>query len=127
MNNKKGQSLVEVIFSITVVVLVLTGIVALAVSTSKARRMTFERQKATEMAQELIENKVNEVKKDPEIFWNSTKYDHNGVLTNEKFPGYTYSIRYSGCDTSKCTVIFTVNWNVGQSLSVQRFFSSKGL
>lgn len=127
MKNNKGQSLMDVIFSITTVVLVLTGIVALAVNTSKTRRVIFERQKATELAQKIIEREVNSVKNDTSGFW-ETKKTNTQSSSVDDFPGYIYGVVYSyGADGNSCNVKIIVNWGVGQSLSVQRFFSKKGL
>ena len=45
MKNKKGQSLLEVIFSIGVVVLVLAGVAILVVNTTKAKRISWKEKK----------------------------------------------------------------------------------
>lgn len=127
MKNKKGQSLIDMIFSMGIVMLVLTGVVILIVSTAKVKRLAFERQKAIELSQLLIDNKVLEIKNDPLGFWNVS---HSGVpYPNESdpdFPNYFYNIGYSNCNNQACDITFTITWGDNQALSVKRFFSRQG-
>lgn len=129
MKNKKGQSLIDVIFSIAMVVLVLTGVVVLIVSTAKVKRVAFERSRAIELSQKIIDAEVKKVKDDPLSYWSSAKNDFNG--TDSDFPGYDYRIQYD-CDivggpSDNCSIIFNINWGDNQSLSVERFFSRRGI
>lgn len=126
MNNKKGQSLIDVVFSIGILALVLVGVMMLVVSTTKAKIMTSERQKAIQLSQLLIENKVVEVKNDMLSFWNSEHVGGVGV-TKTDFSGYLYDVEYSDCDSDSCKIIFTVKWGDSQSLSVERLFLRQGL
>lgn len=128
MKNNKGQSLIDVIFSIGIVVLVLTGIIVLVVSTAKVKRMTFERQKAVELSQLLIEDKVLEIKNNSAIFWDGDKSNQSDK-TYTGFDGYLYDVEYENgnCDTQKCNIIFTVKWGNTQELSVERLFLRKGI
>jgi hypothetical protein len=127
MKNNKGQSLIDVIFSIGIVVLVLTGIVVLVVSTAKVKRMAFERQKAVELSQLLIEGKILETKNN--VFWSeTTPYRVDFGSTNPNFSDYTYDVGYSGCNNIQtCNIIFTVRWGDSQKLSVERLFSRQGI
>jgi hypothetical protein len=130
MNNKKGQSLIDVIFSIGIVVLVLTGVIVLVVSTAKVKRMAFERQKAIELSQLLIENKVLESKNDQTVFWNGGySNDDKPVSDFGDFSGYQYTVDSDpSCNNQSCKLIFTVKWEgVGKSLSVERLFLRKGI
>ncbi|HPT66318.1 MAG TPA: hypothetical protein PK257_03360 [Candidatus Woesebacteria bacterium] len=132
MKNKKGQSLIDVVFSIGIVVLVLTGVIVLVVSTAKVKRVAFERQKAVELSQLLIENKILESKNDPTAFWNGGYSSDDKPVTDfgDDFDGYQYSIDPGlGCtDKQSCNLIFTVKWEgIGQSLSVERLFLRKGI
>jgi hypothetical protein len=126
MENNKGQSLIDIIFSMGVVVLVLTGVVILIVSTSKVKRITLERQKAVELSQILIEGEVKKTKDDPLAFWSLPKND-----INDSADGYNYNIDYdcdiSGSSDDNCNVVFTINWGDNQNLSVKRFFLRKGI
>lgn len=129
MKNNKGQSLIDVIFSMGIIVLVLTGVVVLVVSTAKVKRLAFERQKAIELSQKLIENKVSEIKSSQTVFWDNNKVNKSNQLY-AGFDGYLYDVVYQNgnCDNQKCNVIFTVKWEgVGQSLSVERLFLRKGI
>ena len=133
MKNKKGQSLVDVIFSIGIIVLVLTGVVVLVVSTAKIKRINSQRQKAVELSQLLIEDKISEIKDDPSTFWNSAE-DHvfnseNAGNFGEDFVGYTYVLEQKNCnDHNSCDIIFNISWEDGtQSLSVKRLFLKNGI
>ncbi len=98
MKKNKGQSLIDVIFSMGIVVLVLTGVVILIVSTAKVKRLAFERQKAVELSQLLMENKVLEMEYDPLIFWNTATNkiveDQEGEDINSNFSGYLYDVEF---------------------------------
>ena len=54
MNNNKGQSLIEILFSITVVILVLTGVVSLMVKVLNVRGEASLRQKAGNLSTIII-------------------------------------------------------------------------
>ena len=128
MKNNKGQSIVDLIFSIGIITLVLTGVLVLIVSTAKIKRISLERQKAVELSQLLIEKKTLEIKENKQVFWEGL-----GSLTNKtgtiepNFPGYNYDISYNGCGGNSCKVIFTVNWGDNQKISVEKFFSKQGI
>lgn len=132
MKNKSGQSLIEVIFSMGVVILVLVGVVMLMVVTAKAKRIAWERQKAIELSQLLIDEQVNYFKDENNSlnFWNALSYSST-TGTNTDFPGYSYIIEYKDCNSGNfvgsCKFVFTITWGDSQSLSVERVFSRKGL
>lgn len=130
MRNKGGQSLIEVIFSMGIVILVLVGVVMLMVVTAKAKRISWERQRAIELSQLLIDEKVNYFKdKDNALnFWNAP--NHNNVVNqnNNGFPDYLYNISYENCTNGiSCRIVFTIIWDDSQSLSVERLFTREGL
>lgn len=130
MNNNKGQSLIDVVFSIGIVVLVLTGVVVLVVSTAKIKRVTFERQKAVELSQLLIEKQILDIKNDTLGFWDGAKnnsINNQGSNIGSGFIDYNYDIVYSDCNNQSCNVIFTVKWGDLQELSVERFFLRRGI
>jgi len=132
MKNKKGQSLIDVVFSMGIVVLVLTGVVVLIVSTAKIKRLAFERKKAVELSQKIIETEIKTMKDNPLSFWSLPKDGISDLknLTDDNFTGYTYDINYdcsiSGNSNDRCDVTFTVNWGDGKELKVNRFFSRQG-
>ncbi|MFA6185251.1 MAG: hypothetical protein WCT51_00020 [Candidatus Shapirobacteria bacterium] len=129
MKNNKGQSLVEVIFSMGIVILVLVGVVMLMVVTAKAKRIASERQKAIELSQLLIEDKVNYFKDENNIlsFWNAPSHTNITNQSNTDFSGYSYDTTYDNCDNNSCKIIFTITWGDSQRLSVERVFLRKGL
>lgn len=130
MKNNKGQSLIEVIFSMGVVILVLVGVVMLMVVTAKSKRIASERQKAIELSQLLIEDKVNYFKDENNMlnFWNNISglTDESNIPRNG-FSGYLYDVNYDNCNSNSCNIIFTIKWGDSQTLSVERVFSRKGL
>ena len=130
MNNNKGQSLIDIIFSIGIITLVLTGVVVLVVSTARVKRMAFERQKAIELSQLLIENKILESKNDQTVFWNGGYGDDSKPVTDfGDFSNYQYTIDPDpSCNNTSCNLTFTVRWEgADQSLSVSRLFLKKGI
>lgn len=133
MKNKRGQSLIEIIFSMGVVILVLVGVVMLVVITARAKRMASERQKAIELSQLLIEDRINFFKdKDSMLtFWNDASGLDNTTETNKTrtdFPGYFYDVKYVDCSSNSCKIVFVIKWeDSNQTLSVERFFSRTGL
>lgn len=131
MKNNKGQSLIEVIFSMGVVILVLVGVVMLMVVTAKAKRIASERQKAIELSQLMIEETVLYSKNKTLEFWEKVS-GGNEITTSvcSNFSNYSCHIQYSSsdCDKKKCKLIFNITWEEGsQTLSVERLFSREGL
>ena len=131
MKNKKGQSLIEVVFSMGVVILVLVGVVMLVVVTAKAKRLASERQKAIELSQLMIEETVLYSKNNTLEFWE--KINEGDEITTSvcsNFSNYSCRIQYSSgdCDITKCKLIFNITWEKdSQTLSVERLFSREGL
>lgn len=127
VERESGQSLIDVIFSIGIVVLVLTGVVTLVVNITKVKTMAYERQRAIELSQLLIEDKLLESKNNLLVFWNGGYADDSKPVTAfGDFSGYSYSIVPYDCDRSKCNLVFTIEW-ADQSLSVERFFLRQGI
>ena len=130
-NKLNGQSIIDVIFAIGILVLVLTGVMVLIVSTAKIKRLSFERQKAVGLSQSLIEKKTLEIKEGKQIFWEGVSDEiienQQGSDVDPSFSGYVYKTEYSGCGNASCKIIFTINWGDGQSLSVEKFFSRGGI
>lgn len=63
-----GQSLVEVVVSIGLVVLVVSGVVTLVVNSLGARNKGFDRKKATELAQKVTEKSCQIKSTTPIVF-----------------------------------------------------------
>jgi type II secretory pathway pseudopilin PulG len=133
VKNKKGQSLVELIFSIAIIVLVLTGITMLMTSVLGARTKNENRRKATELGDLIVEDLVNEKKNDPSNFW---LLNNQSGITNPSFPGYSYSINFNnitsdvnypncGVGATNCAdVNIDINWsgNNQEDIKLNRFF-----
>ena len=69
-NNKRerGQSVIEVVFSVGVLVLVLGGVTTLLIKSVSGRTEGFDRKKATELAEVVIEGLVAEKRNNPDSF-----------------------------------------------------------
>ncbi len=129
--NNKGQSLIDVIFAIGIIVLVLTGVSILVVSTTRIKTVSLERNRAVELSQLLIEKKVLEIKKDFSFWESVSDFDsttgNNGSSIDSKFSRYTYDMQYKDCDVNSCKVIFTIRWGNAKNLSVERLFLKNGI
>lgn len=140
-NNDKGQSLVDLIFAVGVVVVVMTGIIILLVNTINSKNKGFDRKKATELTDVVMENLINQKRNDPENFWKFSKsnnnYDGNDISFN--YSGYKYSIgftnisddlNYPNCGgigiTDCANAVVTIDWGNSQVSNSQRFFSRSG-
>jgi len=127
MKNKKGQSLIDVVFSIGIVVLVLTGVVVLIVSTAKIKTLSMERQKAVELSQLLMEAKTAEIRASFD-FWNNPPTGETQFVNYVDFDtDYFYNISWVDCNDNTCKAIFTVKWGNEQTLTVEKLFSKTGI
>jgi type II secretory pathway pseudopilin PulG len=136
VNRESGQSLVEVIFAVVIIVLFLTGAVIVLLMSVSARSRGLVRNNATRLAEKVIEDLVNKKANDPTDFWLLDKVSSQ-IMPN--FPDYfKYSVGYSLVSTSSypnCNVgvtdcveaIVGVEWTDKTSnyLEVRRFFSRK--
>ena len=125
MATEKGISIIEIIFSIGVIVLVITGVVSLMVKSTGLKTNTLQRKKASEVAEMVIENLVNQKNNDRDGFWSLTPT--LGVIEN-----YTYDVGYTQVTTGLCSdiapatcvnAIINIGWGNSQTLTVKRFFS----
>jgi type II secretory pathway pseudopilin PulG len=134
-NNKKnsaGQSLIELIFAVGVVVIVMVGIVILMVNTVGSKNKGLDKKEATELANVVMEDLVNKKRNDPENFWRLTNLSNE---INANYDGYTYSVGFtnitggncSGPNGNYCTnAVVTINIGGSQIGIFQRFFSKNG-
>lgn len=129
----KGQSLIEAVFAIGVIGLTLTGVVSLLVFNLSARTKSFDRKKATELGEKVMERLVWEKRDSPLIFWQLVNVSSS---TDPNFDGYVYSVGYTnvvdgvncGVGTTDCAQVHVrVGWSgsTDQSLEFNRFFSRK--
>lgn len=121
MKNNRGQSLIEILFSITVVVLVLTGVVSLMVKVLNVRGEASLRKKASDLSTIVIENQIKQKNNTPDIFWNNNKSLDQKMVG---FDGLSYDVGKTSVGQD-LNIVVTVRW-ADQSLSIQRYFSKKG-
>ncbi|MFA5749708.1 MAG: type II secretion system protein [Candidatus Shapirobacteria bacterium] len=128
MQTEKGQSLIEVVFSVAIVVLVITGVVALIISTVSIKTNAFQRKTASSLAEAVIENLISTQKSDPENFWLLENIAAGQTLPT--FSGYTYAVNYVQKTNGGCSAVrkecadtsVIVSWG-DKSMTVNRFFS----
>ncbi|MBP9817969.1 hypothetical protein KBC75_04445 [Candidatus Shapirobacteria bacterium] len=134
----KGQSLIEVIFSVGLIVMVVTGVVVLMVNSLAARTKGFDRKKAVELAQVVMEGMVQQEATDGSEFWdlNSNYWltNNSKTQTNSNYKGYTYVVDIvqfsgNGCSAIKfecATASVSVGWSGSATTDkFSRFFSRK--
>lgn len=124
----RGQSLVDMIFSVGIIILVLSGIVVLMVNSVSIKTKGFDRKTASRMAEVVMEGMVSAKADDPVGFFGKTVYATTVDKTLSEFPGYSYSIGfgdYSGCTPSCVMVTVTVKWpgQTEQIFKLNRVFS----
>ncbi len=132
MSTEKGISIVEIIFSIGVTVLVISGTISLLVKSTGIKTATLQRKRASELAEKVVEELIDQKNNNGDSFWSLNEATG---LTFPEFKNYTYDIGYSrvvgvGCSAwpSQATCVqaeIKVNWgeNDSQNLWVKRFFS----
>lgn len=133
-NKQSGQSLVEVVFSVVIIVLFLTGAVITLLMSVAARSQGLARKKATRLAETVVESLISAKANDPDSFWSLEIINSK---TMPSFENYTYSVGFSvtnggslNCNigvTDCVEAIVGVGWSGKQSnsLEVRRFFSKK--
>ena len=133
--NNKGQSIIEVVFSLGAAALVLMGAVVLIINSLGSRSKVFDHRKASQLAESVMEDLVAMKANDPGTLFSSSWQDTQlAVQSNSDFPGYTYSIDFipqlssSGvcATTGNCvTAVVTVSWtnDVARTVSYDKFFS----
>lgn len=98
VRHQMGQGLIEVVFSIGVIVVVLTAVVSLVVASLHSRTSGYDRKKAAELGQKVIEQLIAGKQQQPEEFWNLGSSYWSGNLNVGKtlagYDGYTYTIGF---------------------------------
>lgn len=94
----QGQSLVEVVFSVGVIIIVLTAVISLVISSLHSRTSGYDRKKAAELGQKVVEQLVEEENQDGSSFWDvgSSFWTENNGTTQPMggYPGYFYAINF---------------------------------
>lgn len=131
MPTEKGISILEIIFSVGVTVLVISGVVSLMVKSTGIKTSAFSRKKAYEMAEMVVEILVDKNKNDRDGFWQLNTIPNEELGCND---GYTCGVGFSRVDTGGCNVsptppncaeaIINVSWDDdSQNITTKRFFS----
>jgi hypothetical protein len=112
--HSRGQSLIDLIFSVGIIVLVLSGVVVLMVSSISTKTKGFDRKTASRMAELVMERMVSVKESDPVGFFGpSYTYATASDQTLPEFPGYSYSIIFSDyrCLLNPCVMVaVTAKW-----------------
>jgi type II secretory pathway pseudopilin PulG len=133
---KKGQALIESVVAVGVVALVMTAAIALVVLSTSHRRNNFDRRKANELANYVVETVINESQSDVANFWSNL---NGGSCGDVDFAGYTCNYSFtvltqpthtncgSGAPPRCAELIVTITWpgKTQQNLTVRRFFSRR--
>ena len=124
---QSGTSLIEVIFSVGILVIVITAVVSLIVKTSGIKTMEAQRKRASEMSEVIIENLMESKKNNSDDFW---QMDDTEKATVAGYEGYSYSLNMN--ENDECSVgvecidaVIVISWGDNQTLTVKRFFSNK--
>ena len=131
IKNNKGQSIVEMVFSIAFLALFLTGSIVLLTNALGAKTKGTDRKKAAEMGTQVIEGLVNDQKNNSENFWSLTPKTNAFMLG---YDGYTYSVIFlpvvsgGSCKPEPVTCVnatITVKWGSSDEdlVTFSRFFS----
>lgn len=133
----KGQGIVEVVYSIGVLGMILTGAVILIIMSATFKKNDFDRKKAVEMGNMIIEELIFRSRNDLNNFW---LLNNEVGMTKSNFDKYTYSVKYTnilgnneypncGIGVTDCAeVAVTINWQGKnqQSMNFNRFFTKNG-
>ncbi|MFZ2153130.1 MAG: hypothetical protein WAV41_03675 [Microgenomates group bacterium] len=134
MKKQMGQSLIEVVFSIGLIAVVVSGVVFLLVQSLGAKSKSYERKKAVELSQNVIEGMVESKSADATSFWNLNSIYWLDMGQNHVSGDYNYRVTPSqvsglGCSPTVVECInatVTVGWGSNQTMSSSnRFFSKK--
>lgn len=130
----RGQSLVELIFSIAIIVLVLSGIVILVINVLGSRTKTFDRKRAARLAELVTEQLTDQKKNDPTVFWSLTPISGQ-TNPGSDYNGYSYSVGFTNITTGGCGIgitdcaeaVLSIGWSgkTNQTLIFNRFFTRK--
>ena len=125
METEKGVSIIEIIFSIGVIVIVVAGVVSLMVKSTGTKTNSLQRKKASEVAEMVVEDLTKLKNNSSDIFWVL------GPIGGTK-ENYSYSVEFAPVTVGTCrtsipwtcaNAIITIDLGASQSLVVNRFFS----
>lgn len=132
--NKSGQSLIEVVFSIGIIMVVISGVVFLIISTLGAKTKSYDRKKAVEISQNVVEGMVQTKMSDGTSFWDLGSAYWTDLAQNHIDGEYNYNVTVTQYSGNGCSLMETecinarvnVNWKDGEVIeSFNRFFTKK--
>lgn len=133
----KGQGIVEVVYSVGVLAMVLTGVIVLIVMSFTFKNNDFDRKKAVELGTMVLEDTVYKNKNDWVNFWQlnnavgQTKTGFDGFNYSLEFANITGNAVYPNCGigvTDCAEAKVTVNWQGKnpQNMIFSRLFTKNG-
>jgi Tfp pilus assembly protein PilV len=90
--SQKGQSIVELVFAIVLLILFITGAVMALITAVSTRGESLARKKAARLAETVMEEITGQKVNNSEDFWKNQISSTPSPVTEE---GYTYQISYS--------------------------------
>lgn len=133
-NRSNGQSLIEVVFSIGIIMVVLSGVVFLIISTLGAKTKSYDRKKAVEISQNVIEGMVQTKMSDGTSFWNIGSAYWVALGQNHVDGDYNYNVTVTQFSGNGCSAVVlecvnarvNVTWKNGEVIeNFNRFFTKK--
>jgi Tfp pilus assembly protein PilV len=110
LKSNKGQSIIEVVVALSLVVLVVLGLVKVSVTSINNTAFARDQRAATKYAQEGVEN-ARQCKEENEVaFWNES-CPELAVPTDTKF---TRQITYTQIEEGKMQLDVVVSWTDGK-------------
>lgn len=107
-NADSGQSIIEVIVALSLVLVVIVGLVTVTTRSIKNSSFARDQRIATKYAQESLENNRKLKEDDPNTFWQKT-----GVET-ETLGRFTRTITYFSTDANTMQITVLVTWQDSQ-------------
>lgn len=131
IKREKGQSLIEVIFSVGILVIVITAVISLIVKTTGIKSLELQRKKASEMSSVVVEQLLEDKKNNPDGFWQLN--DMTTPQTIEGYDGFSYMVDFDQSSEGDCSdtevecanATIVISWGNNQTFTVTRFFSKK--
>ena len=130
---RKAQALVESVVAIGILALVLTAAIALIVMSTSIRQRGFDRRKANQLANTVMEEYVAKSQQDPATFWVNTDNlsgkpmpEYSGNVHNVTFATIGNSSPNCAVAKKKCMqIVVGVGWSGKnpENIEVRRFFS----
>jgi len=107
-NANSGQSIIEVIVALSLVIVVIVGLITVTTRSIKNSSFARDQRTATKYAQESLENSRKLKEDDPNTFWQKTGEEE------EIIDRFTRTITYSLVDANTMQITVLVTWEDNQ-------------